>query len=53
MISKMTYCQEHISLVDTVTDITSGIRLDLTVCEITGKLPKVIYPTTQTRERYS
>ncbi len=49
----MMYRQEHISLVDTVTDITSGIRLDLTVCETSGKLPKVIYPIMQTRERYS
>jgi len=47
------YCQEHISLVDIVTDVVSGIMLDLTVCDTTGKLSKVIYPTTQTRAHYS
>ena len=47
------YCQEHISLVNAFTNVASGIKLDLTVCESTGKLPNVMHPKTQTSALYS
>ncbi len=36
-----------------LTDVVSGVKHDLTVCETTEKLPKVIYATTQTGAHYS